>query len=51
MNNTPCRECGEPIEDSIGDVYGLCQERWEHECSRNWWHIVEQLAAVAAPAE
>lgn len=48
MNNQPCRECGDPTEDSIGDAYELCQECWEHGCEREFWHRWNQIAEVIA---
>lgn len=48
MNNTPCRECGEPVGDSIGDAYGLCQEYWEGCCEREFWNRWNQLAEIKA---
>lgn len=47
MSNPTC-QCGEPVGDSIGDAYGLCQECWEGYCSREWWHVVNQIAEVIA---
>lgn len=49
MNNTPCRECGEPVGDSIGEAAGFCQECWEHNCSQQWWRMLNRIAEQKEP--
>jgi hypothetical protein len=48
MNNTPCRECGDPIEDSVGEAAGFCQKCWERSCSAEWWRMMNQSTEVIA---
>ena len=41
-----CSRCRTEFElsDSIGSDFRLCQDCWEHECSRLWWSMIAALA-------
>ena len=41
-----CSRCRTELElsDSIGSDFQLCQDCWEHECSRLWWSAIAALA-------
>ncbi|RLS52893.1 MAG: hypothetical protein DWH91_15615 [Planctomycetota bacterium] len=46
-----CRHCRTDFEaaDSIGSGFTLCQDCWEHDCSRQWWALVALLGNVEEP--
>lgn len=46
-----CERCGTEFEtaDSIGSDVALCQDCWEHDCSRQWWALVALLGNAEEP--
>lgn len=39
---SPCRECGSMVMESVGSDHELCQECWEAFCADEW-HKIGQL--------
>jgi len=46
-------DCGQEFapDESIGSELGLCQDCWEHECSREFWDAVTVKPNAASPQE
>ena len=50
LQATICTNCTEPVGDSMGDDFGICQMCWEAECSESWWRMAEDFPGAVCPA-